>query len=79
MCNDLRASGIPVYCSTDTGPTAVFITGREHEDALVAAIHALGLDLEAVRGRVAGPAHLVEAEAALAELGGETKHEDTKT
>jgi phosphomevalonate decarboxylase len=71
MCNDLRASGIPVYCSTDTGPTAVFITGREHEDALVAAIHALGLDLEAVRGRVAGPAHLVEAEAALAELGAE--------
>ncbi|MEN9933488.1 MAG: hypothetical protein RLZZ387_67 [Chloroflexota bacterium] len=70
MCNDLRASGVPVYCSTDTGPTAVFITGREHEDAVVAAIKALGLGLEAVRGKVAGPAHLVDEAAALAELGG---------
>lgn len=68
MCNELRSSGVPVYCSTDTGPTAVFITGREHEDALVAAIESLGLGLEAVRGRVAGPAHLVGADAALAEL-----------
>lgn len=69
MCNELRAGGAPVYCSTDTGPTAVLITGREHEDALVAAIEGLGLGLEAVRGRVAGPAHLVDAAAALAELG----------
>jgi diphosphomevalonate decarboxylase len=68
MCNELRAAGIPVYCSTDTGPTAVFITGREHEDALVAAIDDLGLGLEVVRGRVAGPAHEVDAEAALQEL-----------
>ncbi|HWQ15775.1 MAG TPA: GHMP kinase [Roseiflexaceae bacterium] len=69
MCNQLRAQGVPVYCSTDTGPTAVFITGREHEDAVVAAIHGLGLGLEAIRGRVAGPAHLVDEAAALAELG----------
>ena len=70
MCNDLRARGVPVYCSTDTGPTAVFVTGREHEEAVVAAIHGLGLGLEAVRGRVAGPAHLVDVESARAELGG---------
>jgi phosphomevalonate decarboxylase len=68
MCNELRSAGVPVYCSTDTGPTAVFITGREHEDALVAAIEGLGLGLEAVRGRVAGPAHLVDVGAARAEL-----------
>jgi diphosphomevalonate decarboxylase len=68
MCNELRASGVPVYCSTDTGPTAVFITGREHEDALIAAIEGLGLGLEAVRGRVAGPAQLVDEAAALREL-----------
>ncbi len=68
MCNELRSAGVPVYCSTDTGPTAVFITGREHEDAVVQAIEGLGLGLEAVRGRVAGPAHLVDVEAARAEL-----------
>jgi phosphomevalonate decarboxylase len=68
MCNQLRAQGTPVYCSTDTGPTAVFITGREHEDAVAAAIEGLGLGLEVVRGRVAGPAHLVDEQAALAEL-----------
>jgi diphosphomevalonate decarboxylase len=68
MCNDLRASGVPVYCSTDTGPTAVFITGREYENAVVSAIHSLGLGLEVIRGRVAGPAHLVEIDTARAEL-----------
>lgn len=60
MCNDLRSAGVPVYCSTDTGPTAVFITHRDYEDAVVAAIEGLGLNLETIRGRVAGPARLVD-------------------
>lgn len=68
MCNDLRSSGVPVYCSTDTGPTAVFITHRDYEDAVVAAIEGLGLDLEAVRSRIAGPARLVDVAWAQGEL-----------
>lgn len=68
MCNDLRAAGVPVYCSTDTGPTAVFLTHKDHEAAVVAAIHCLGLGLEVVQGRIAGPAHLVDLEQARAEL-----------
>lgn len=60
MCNDLRSAGVPVYCSTDTGPTAVFITHCDYEDPVVAAIEGLGLDLETIRGRVAGPARLVD-------------------
>ncbi len=68
MCNDLRSVGVPVYCSTDTGPTAVFITHRDYEDAVVAAIEGLGLDLEAVRGRIAGPARLVDVAWAQGEL-----------
>lgn len=69
MCNDLRTRGVPVYASTDTGPTVVFLTHREHENAVVAAIEALGLGLEVVRGHIAGPAALVDPDAALAELG----------
>lgn len=69
MCNDLRSSGVPVYCSTDTGPTAVFITHRDYEDAVVAAIERLGLDLETIRGRIAGPARLVDVAWARGELG----------
>jgi phosphomevalonate decarboxylase len=69
MCNDLRSGGVPVYCSTDTGPTAVFITHRDYEDAVVAAIDATGLGLETIRGRVAGPARLVDVAWAQAELG----------
>ncbi|WP_408638382.1 diphosphomevalonate/mevalonate 3,5-bisphosphate decarboxylase family protein [Roseiflexus castenholzii] len=69
MCNDLRSSGVPVYCSTDTGPTAVFITHRDYEDAVVSAIEGLGLSLEAIRGRVAGPARLVDIAWAGGELG----------
>lgn len=69
MCNDLRAAGVPVYCSTDTGPTAVFITHRDYEDAVVTAIESLDLNLEVIRGRIAGPAHLVDIAWATAELG----------
>ncbi|MDW8233838.1 MAG: GHMP kinase [Roseiflexaceae bacterium] len=69
MCNTLRSAGIPVYCSTDTGPTAVFITHRDYEDAVVAAIEALGLDLEPIRGRIAGPVRLVDVAWAREELG----------
>ncbi len=68
MCNDLRSAGVPVYCSTDTGPTAVFITHRDYENAVVAAIEALELDLETIRGRIAGPARLVDVGWAKAEL-----------
>jgi diphosphomevalonate decarboxylase len=66
MCDELRSRGAPVYASTDTGPTAVLVTHRDHEQAVVAAVAALGL--ETVRGRIAGPARLIgldEARAAL--------------
>lgn len=69
MCNDLRARGVPVYASTDTGPTVVFITHRDHEDAVVSAIDALGLGLETVRGQIAGPATLIDPDQAATEIG----------
>ncbi len=60
MCDDLRTRGIPVYASTDTGPTVVLITHRDYEQAVVAAINALDLGLETVCGRIAGPASLID-------------------
>jgi diphosphomevalonate decarboxylase len=68
LCNDLRARGIPVYASTDTGPTVVFITQREYAPAVTAAIADLGLGLETVIAPIGGPAHLISVEEALAEL-----------
>ncbi len=68
MCNDLRERGVPVYASTDTGPTVVLITHRDHEEAVVAAVAALGLGLETVRGRIGGPATLIDIDQARAEL-----------
>lgn len=67
MCNTLRAQGVPVYASTDTGPTVVLITHRDHEAAVAAAVADLGL--ESVRGRIAGPAALIDVEEAHTELG----------
>ncbi len=67
MCNTLRARGIPVYASTDTGPTVVLITHRDHEAAVAAAVADLGL--ESVRGRIAGPTALIDVEEARVELG----------
>jgi diphosphomevalonate decarboxylase len=68
MCNDMRAQGVPVYASTDTGPTVVFITQRSHAQAVVAAIDALDLGLESVVSGVGGPATLIDPDEALAEL-----------
>lgn len=68
MCNALRAQGAPVYASTDTGPTVVLITHRDHEAAVAAAVADLGL--ESVRGRIAGPATLIDVDEARAELEG---------
>lgn len=68
MCNQLRAAGHPVYASTDTGPTVVLLTHKDHEDAVVEAMLSLELGLEVVRGRIGGPAHTVPVAAALAEL-----------
>jgi diphosphomevalonate decarboxylase len=58
MCNTLRAQGVPVYASTDTGPTVVLITHRDHADAVAAAVAELGL--EYVRGAIGGPAELID-------------------
>ena len=68
MCDELRARGVPVYASTDTGPTAVLITHRDHEEGVGAAGGALGLGLEAGRGRIGGPAALIDPDEARAEL-----------
>ena len=66
-CNDLRAEGVPVYASTDTGPTAVLLTHRAHVDHVATRVRALGLD--AVEGDIGGPAHLVDVDATRRELG----------
>jgi diphosphomevalonate decarboxylase len=66
MCNDLRARGIPVYCSTDTGPTAVFMHRQSDADAVRTAIQALFPDIDIIPGVVAGPAELIDVSTARA-------------
>ncbi|MEY2845685.1 MAG: hypothetical protein RL076_1231 [Chloroflexota bacterium] len=69
MCNTLRAQGVPVYCSTDTGPTAVFMLQRQHVDVVTHAIRALVPDAPIIHGQIAGAAQLVpiaEAQTLLA-------------
>jgi Mevalonate pyrophosphate decarboxylase len=69
MCNELRSANIPVYCSTDTGPTCVFLTHRSHSAAVIDAIKQQNLGLDIIEGRIAGPAHLVDLDEAARELG----------
>jgi diphosphomevalonate decarboxylase len=68
LCNTLRDADVPVYFSTDTGPTTVFLTHRDHEDALVDALESAGYGWEVIRGRIGGPATLVAPEEATGEL-----------
>jgi diphosphomevalonate decarboxylase len=69
MCNDLRSEGVPVYFSTDTGPTVVFLLHKDSEEAVAQRIHSLNMGFEVIRGNIAGPTRLVELGAARAELG----------
>ena len=69
MCNDLRADGVPVYFSTDTGPTVVFFTHRNFEDQVVARLSTTLPGFEIVRGQLGGPAALVDVTAAKTQLG----------
>ena len=71
MCNALRADGVPVYFSTDTGPTVVFFTHRDYEEQVVARIAAELPAAEIIRGGLGGPAELVEVAEAQAQLGAE--------
>jgi len=66
-CNDLRAADVPVYFSTDTGPTTVLLTHKQFSAQVMA--HVRGLGFEAVEGEIAPGAHLVTVEEAQAELG----------
>lgn len=58
MCDDLRAEGVPVYFSTDTGPTMVLMLHRDHVAVTAARIRSLGFDC--VEGDVAPGAHLIQ-------------------
>jgi len=59
VCNDLRSEGIPVYFSTDTGPTTVLMTCHQNRQTVAERVRSLGLGLEAIEGAVAGPAETV--------------------
>ncbi|WP_169238545.1 diphosphomevalonate/mevalonate 3,5-bisphosphate decarboxylase family protein [Candidatus Roseilinea sp. NK_OTU-006] len=61
-CDALRAEGVPVYFSTDTGPTTVLLTDAPHAAQVLARIRALGFD--AVEGNIAPGAQLVDVESA---------------
>ncbi|MEA3408226.1 MAG: GHMP kinase [Chloroflexota bacterium] len=68
-CNAMRRAGVPVYFSTDTGPTTVFITHKEYVKAVVSRLQDLRLGLEPVVGEIAGPVQCLEVDEAKATLG----------
>lgn len=68
LCNALRADGVPVYFSTDTGPTTVFFTHRDYEPQVVERLRAEMPATPIIRGGLGGPARLVDAAAAARQL-----------
>ena len=69
LCNDLRSAGVPVYFSTDTGPTMVMLTHRDHAAAVAAAVEDLHMGLEVIQGGIGGPSEPVAVPDARRELG----------
>ncbi len=67
LCDDLRGQGVPVYFSTDTGPTMVLLTHADHAKNIVLQVQAAGFD--AISGSIGDGAQLVDVEHARRELG----------
>ena len=68
MCHRLRAQEIPVYFSTDTGPSIVFLTHSDYQDEVMNNISLLGLELDIIPGQIAGPATLLPSSNMLMDL-----------
>jgi diphosphomevalonate decarboxylase len=66
LCDDLRAEGVPVYFSTDTGPTMVLLSAASDVARISARVRELGFDC--VEGDIAPGAHAVDYAVALREL-----------
>lgn len=66
LCDDLRAQNIPVYFSTDTGPTMVLLTHKRHVLDVVQQIQAAGF--AAISGGIGEGATLVDVEETRREL-----------
>ena len=66
MCHRLRENGVPVFFSTDTGPTTVLLTHADHQHDVIESISTLGMGLEVLSGRVGGPATLLPPKQAAA-------------
>ncbi|MDP6792487.1 MAG: hypothetical protein QF660_00365 [Anaerolineales bacterium] len=62
LCHRLRKKGVPVYFSTDTGPTTVFLTHADYQIEVAESISKLGLGVDIICGSVAGPATLLPPE-----------------
>lgn len=69
MCNELRSEGIPVYFSTDTGPSAVFLTHKDYEATVIERIRDTSSEFEVIEGGIGGPAGMIDIEVARKELG----------
>jgi diphosphomevalonate decarboxylase len=68
MCHRLRDQEIPVYFSTDTGPSVVFLTHSDYQDEVMHNISLLDLELDIIPGKIAGPATLLPSSEKLIDL-----------
>lgn len=68
MCNELRSRGIPVYFSTDTGPTTVLLTHKNFVQQVIDEIGKLNEYFETIQGKLAGPSEIVDVKKARREL-----------
>ncbi len=63
-CNAMRKEGVPVYFSTDTGPTTVFITHKDQIEAVTTRLRGLELGVEPMVGQIAGPVECLDVDEA---------------
>ena len=62
MCRRLREQGVPVYFSTDTGPTTVLMTNADSQNEVMENITSLEIGVDIISGGIGGPATLIQSD-----------------
>ena len=66
LCDDLRSAGVPVYFSTDTGPTMVLLLNKRDVTRVAERVRDAGFD--AIAGHIAPGAQVIDVKRAKEEL-----------
>jgi diphosphomevalonate decarboxylase len=65
---ELRASGLNVYFTIDTGPSVVILTFNKEKDAIIKELKQVNPEFDILEGKIEGPCKLIDSNSSQASL-----------